>query len=102
MTPSVAALLKIDFATINYTKEGFFCKQKEQSGDGDRSHILRLVFVGRVLFMYLIEKLKMFFGRLLCANDHREFKVVSECSLILQKKDPCEKWWSLSLPSCCE
>ena len=52
--------------------------------------------------MYLIEKLKMFFGRLLCADDHSEFKVVSECSLILRKKDPCEKRWSLSLSSCRE
>ena len=46
--------------------------------------------------MYLIEKLKMFFGRLLCEDDHSEFKVVSECSFMLRKKDPCEKRWSLS------
>ena len=29
--------------------------------------------------MYLIEKLKMFFGRLLCAYEHSEFKEVNEC-----------------------
>ena len=52
--------------------------------------------------MYLIEKLKMFFGKLLFANDHSEFKVVSECSLMLRKKDPSEKACSLSLSSCCE
>ena len=52
--------------------------------------------------MYLIEKLKMFFGRLLCEDDHSELKVVSECSLMLRKKDPCEKRWSLSLSSCRE
>ena len=36
--------------------------------------------------MYLIEKLKIFFGKLLCADDHSEFKVVSEYSLMLRKK----------------
>ena len=41
--------------------------------------------------MHLIEKLKMFFGTLLRADDHSEFKVVSECSLMLRKKDPYEK-----------
>ena len=46
--------------------------------------------------MYLIEKLKMFFGKLFCADDHSELKVVSECSLMLQKKDPCERLCSLS------
>ena len=35
--------------------------------------------------MHLIEKLKVFFGRLLCADDHSEFKVVSEYSLMLRK-----------------
>ena len=30
--------------------------------------------------MYLIKKLKMLFGKLLCANDHSVYKVVSECS----------------------
>jgi len=52
------------------------------------------------LFMYMIEKLKMFFGKLLCADDDSDLKVVSECSL--QKKDPYEKSWSLSQPSCCK
>ena len=41
--------------------------------------------------MYLIEKLKMFFGRLLCADDHSELKAVSECSLILQKRTLVKK-----------
>ena len=41
--------------------------------------------------MHLIEKLKMIFDGLLCADDHSEFKVVSKCSLMLRKKDPCEK-----------
>ena len=41
--------------------------------------------------MYLIEKLKMFFGRLLCADDHSEFKVVSECSLILRQRTLVKK-----------
>ena len=36
--------------------------------------------------MYLTEKLKIFFGWLLCADDHSECKVVSECSLMLQKR----------------
>ena len=31
--------------------------------------------------MCLIENFKMFFGRLPCADDHSEFKVVSKCSL---------------------
>ena len=52
--------------------------------------------------MYLTEKLKMFFGKPLRADDHSEFKVVSECSLMLRKRDPCEESWSLSLSSCCE
>ena len=53
--------------------------------------------------MYLIyEKLKMLVGSLLCADDHSEFKVVSECSHMLRKKDPCGKRWSLSLFSCRE
>ena len=52
--------------------------------------------------MHMIEKLKIFFRKLLCADDHSEFKVVSECSLMLRKKDPCEKRWSLSLSSSCE
>ena len=52
--------------------------------------------------MYLIEKLKMVFGRLLCADDHSKFKLVSECSLMFRRKDSCEKRWSLSLSSCRE
>ena len=51
--------------------------------------------------MYLIEKLKKFFGKVLCADDNSEFKVVGECSLMLRKKHPCEKSWSLSLSSAC-
>ena len=42
--------------------------------------------------MYLIEKLNMFFGKLLCADDHSEFKVVCESTLMLRKKGPCEKF----------
>ena len=52
--------------------------------------------------MHLIEELKVFFERLLCADDHREFKVVSGCLLMLRKRDPLEKRWSLSPSSCCE
>ena len=39
-------------------------RQKEQSDDSDRPHLLRLVFAGRVMFMHLIEKSNMLFGRL--------------------------------------
>ena len=41
--------------------------------------------------MYLTENLKMFCGKLLCADDHSEFKVVSECSLMLQKRNLVKK-----------
>ena len=59
MAPSETALLKIDFATRNDMRRDSCVRQKEQSEDNDRIHLLRLVFVGRVLFIYLIEKLKM-------------------------------------------
>ena len=62
----------------------------------------RLVFVGRILFMYLTEQFKLLFGKLLCADDHSEFKVCNECSIMLRKKGPCKKSWSLSLSSGCE
>ena len=54
---------------------------------------------GKSIVYDLIEIL---FGGLLCSDDNRKFKVVSECSLMLRKKDPCEKRWSLSLSSSCE
>ena len=41
--------------------------------------------------MYLIEKLKIFFGSLVCADDHSDFKVVSECSLMLRKRTLVKK-----------
>ena len=41
--------------------------------------------------MYLTEKLKIFVGNLLCAEDHSEFKLDNESSIILRKKNPCEK-----------
>ena len=44
-----------------------------------------------MLFMYLTEKLKIFVGNLLCAEDHSEFKLDNESSIMLRKKDPCEK-----------
>jgi len=90
MAPSVTALLKIDFATRHYIKDS--CVRRKDHSEGDvKPHLLRLVFVGRVLCMYLIEKFKIFYGKLLCADDHSEFKVVNECSLMLREKDPCEK-----------
>ena len=89
MAPRVMVLLKIDFTTRNDMKKGYSC-------------VRRLLFAGKVLFMYLIEELKMFVGRLLCVDDQREFKVVSDCSLMLRERDLCKKMWSLSLSSCCE
>ena len=50
--------------------------------------------------MYLTEELKMFVGRLLCAEDHSELKLGNENSIKLRKKGPCEKSLSLSLFSC--
>ena len=52
--------------------------------------------------MYLTEKLKIFVGNLLCAEDHSEFKLDNESSIMLRKKDPCEKSLSFSLVSCCK
>ena len=52
--------------------------------------------------MYLTEKLKIFAGNLLCAEDHSEFKLDNENSIILRKKDPCETSLSFSLVSCCK
>ena len=57
--------------------------------------------VGRVLFMYLTEKLKIFVGNLLCAEDYSKFKLDNESSIILRKKDPCEESLSFSFASCC-
>ena len=51
--------------------------------------------------MYFTEKLKIFVGRLLCAEDHSELRFGNESSIMLRKKDPCEKSLSLSLCSCC-
>ena len=68
-----------------------FNQMSDNDNDGDRPHLLGLVFVGRVLFMFVIEKLKIFSGRLLCADDHSEFKVVSGCSLMLRKKTLVKK-----------
>ena len=41
--------------------------------------------------MYLTEKLKIFVGKLLCAEDHSELRLGNESSIMSQKKDPCEK-----------
>ena len=39
------------------------CKQKEQSEVGDIPHLVRLVRLGKKLFMYQMEKLNIFLGR---------------------------------------
>ena len=39
------------------------CKQKEQSEVWDIPHLVRLVRLGRELFMYRMEKLNLFLGR---------------------------------------
>ena len=40
----------------------------------------------RVLFMCLTEKLKIFIGNVLCAENHSEFKLDSESSIIFRKR----------------
>ena len=39
-------------------------RQKKQLDDWEMAHLLRFLQVGRVLLRYLIEKLKMFLGKL--------------------------------------
>ena len=102
MSPSVANLLKIHFTARNDMEKRFLYKADEQSDEDDRPHLWRLVCVGRVLFMYLTEKLKIFDGKLLCAEDHNELRLGNESSIMIRKKDPREKSLSLSLFSCCK
>ena len=40
--------------------------------------------------IYLIVKLNIFFGSLLCTEDHKEFNENVECLMILEKNEPCE------------
>jgi len=63
-------------ATIWRRDSGF--KQKEQSGDEESFHLWRFVRLASVLLRYRTVKLKMFFGKLLCAEDHIELSWVRE------------------------
>ena len=74
------------------------CKQEEQSEVDDSPHFNRFFRVGSALLIYRTVKLKMFFGSLLWADDHRQLNVDVELSIILRKNEPCEiRWfWSLS------
>ena len=40
-----------------------------------------------MLFIYLIVKLNIFFGSLLCTEDHKEFNENVECLMILEKNE---------------
>ena len=92
MSPIIAALLKIHVATRNDMEKRLLYKAEKQSDEHDRPHLWRLVCVGRVLFMYLIDKLRVFVGKLFCAEDHNELRLGNESSIMLREKDPCEKF----------
>ena len=53
----------------------------------ERLHKLRFYLVGRVLFRYLMVKLNMVAGSLLCALDHSELSFCREFSRMNNNKD---------------
>ena len=55
--------------------------------------------MGRVLLIYLTVKLKMFLGSVSCTEDHRELSFGNACDVTVEKKEPCNTKWSLSLSS---
>ena len=93
MSPSISALLKINFATRTTCRRDSCTRQKEQSDEDDKPHLWRLTCVWRVLFVSLTEKLKIFVGNLLCAEDHNEFKLDNESSIILRKRILVKKFY---------
>ena len=62
---------------------------KEQSEVVERLHRWRFFLVGRVLFRYLIVKLKLFAGSLLFALDHSGLSFCREYLRMNDIRKPC-------------
>ena len=61
-------------------------RQKLQSEEEEGHHFERFFLVGSVLFIYLIVKLKIFFGKFNLAEDQIELSLGKECDMTAEKK----------------
>ena len=60
------------YSLLRCEEETPVLKQKELSCEEESFHLKKFVRLANVLLRYLTVKLKIFLGKLLCAEDHRE------------------------------